>query len=301
MYSLCCISNVLKERGICFGTTTKKRFLQLERKEAVALTSSKALQNISTTLQTIQYCYDNGWNYRISCNLFPLLSLPEANLVYEEYPDYIQIEELFQECSEFVQRTNIRLSNHPDQFIVLGSEKDSVTANSIRELEINAWIMDKLGCTRSYYNPINLHVNKSGDCRTIAERVLSNLKLCSIGVQSRLVLENEDKGSWNVTNMLEYFGSHLPITYDNLHDECNLSLKSGELSFKECAETWTVRGVKPLFHYSESDINNVNNVNKRAHALRPRGLPQNYTCDVDFEIELKDKDNAILCLQLLGK
>ena len=297
MYSLCCISNVLKEQGISFGTTTKKRFLQLERKEAVALASSKALQNVTTTFKTIKYCYDNGWNYRVSCNLFPLLSLPEANLVYEEYPDFKKIEDVFEECAAFVKDTNIRLSNHPDQFIVLGSEKDNVINNSIRELEINAWIMDKLGCTQSYYNPINLHVNKNGDCRTIAERVLTNLKRCSQGVQSRLVLENEDKGIWNVTNMLEYFGKHLPITYDNLHDECNSSLKSGETGFKECVETWLKFNVKPLFHYSESDLNNTN---KRAHALSPAKLPKKYTYNVDFEVELKDKDNAITRLQLLN-
>lgn len=290
MYSLCCISNVLKEKGICFGTTTKKRFLQLQRKDAVNLVSKKALQNITTTFETIKYCYDNGWNYRISCNLFPMLSLPEANLVYEEYPDYSQIEDVFSQCSDFVKTTNIRLSNHPDQFVVLGSEKDSVVNNSIRELEINAWIMDKLGCTKSYYNPINLHVNKNGDCKIIADRVLNNLQRCSEGVKSRLVLENEDKGVWNVTNMLKYFGQYLPITYDNLHDECNNSLKSGEDGFKECVFTWTERDVKPLFHYSESDLGNNN---KRAHAQKPSRVPNTYNIEVDLEIELKDKDNAI--------
>jgi len=283
----------LKDRNICFGTTTKKRFLSLERNQAVALASSKALQNVTTTFETIKYCYNNGWNYRISCNLFPLLSLPEANLVYEQYPDYNQIEDVFAQCKAFVETTNIRLSNHPDQFVVLGSEKDNVVANSIRELEINAWIMDKLGCTRSYYNPINLHVNKNGICADVAKRVLDNMKRCSIGVTSRLVLENEDKGVWNVENMIQHFGHHLPITYDNLHDTCNVSTYNCATAFANCVDTWQKHNTKPLFHYSESIVGGSN---KRAHADMPVNVPISYGYNVDFEIELKSKDAAIIHL-----
>jgi len=284
---------VLKQKGIGFGTTTKKRFLQLERKQAIALASSKALQNINTTFETIKYCHSNNWNYRVSCNLFPLLSLPEANLVYEEYPDYNQIEDLFNQCKDFVAGTNIRLSNHPDQFVVLGSDKDSVVDNSIRELEINAWTMDKLGCTRSYFNPINLHVNKNGHCATVADRVLQSLKRCSIGVTSRLVLENEDKGVWNVENVIEHFGQHMPITYDNLHDTCNASTYDSATAFKCCYDTWQQFNTKPLFHYSE---NKIGYSNKRAHADMPINTPNDYGYNVDFEIELKSKDAAIVCL-----
>ena len=287
-YSLCCISNVLKENGISFGSVTKTRFMQLPRKDAVQLASKKALQNITTTFKTIQYCAYLGWNYRVSCNLFPLLSLPQAQLVYEEYPDYIQIEDLFSEITTFVKRTNIRLSNHPDQFVVIASEKPHVVQNSIRELEINAWVMDKLGTQTNYQNPINVHINTSGDCDAISKRFFENFEKCNESVKSRLVLENEDKGTWNVQNIVSFFGKRLPITYDNLHDACNPSDITSETAFQICYNTWG--DVKPLFHYSESSPQGTN---KRAHASSPTGKPLSYNMNVDWEIELKDKDYAV--------
>ena len=286
-YSLCCISNVLKQKSIGFATTTKKRFLELPRQEAEVMVSKRTLQNIKTTYETIKYCIQQGWNYRVSCGLFPLLSLPEANLQYEKYVDYDEIEDVLNQCSCLVRESNIRLSNHPDQFIVLASEKDTVTSNSIRELEINAWIMDKLGTQQSYQYPINLHINKTGEKQEVVDRLLNNLQKCSNSVTKRLVLENEDKGMWNVESIVECFGKYMPITYDNLHDKCNHSLITGQDAFKICFDTWKTT---PLFHYSESCPNNSN---KRAHAEMPSALPIDYNYNVDWEIELKGKDYAI--------
>ena len=290
-YSLCCISNVLKQKSIGFTTTTKKRFLELPRQEAEVMVSKRTLQNIKTTYETIKYCIEQGWNYRVSCGLFPLLSLPEANLQYEKYVDYDEIEDVFNQCSSLVKELNIRLSNHPDQFIVLASEKDTVISNSIRELEINAWIMDKLGTQQSYQYPINLHINKTGDKQQVVDRLLNNLQKCSKSVSQRLVLENEDKGMWNVENIVECFGKHMPITFDNLHNTCNNSNVNEQQAFEMCYNTWDV---KPLFHYSESDPSNTN---KRAHAELPINQPHSFHYEFDWEIELKGKDSAIQLLR----
>lgn len=294
-YSLCCISNILKSKGVGFSTMTKKRFLQLPRTQAIQEVSKRTLQNVQTTLKTLEHCHENSWNYRVSCNLFPLLSLPEAQLVYEQYPDYIEIERTLNQCSNFVNTNNIRISNHPDQFVVLASDSDAVVKNSIRELELNAWIMDKLGAQKSYFSPINIHINKNADSTLVQKKLLTNLDGCSESVRSRLVLENEDKGMWNVQQIVEMFGKHLPITYDNLHDSCNPCDATGQKAFEICYETWNNRNIVPLFHYSESNPNTPNN--KRAHAETPTSKPNSYNHNVDWEIELKGKDYALLQLR----
>ena len=141
--------------------------------------------------------------------------------------------------------------------------------------------MDQLGCERSYYNPINIHINNTkGELPDIASRFMSNLAKCDESVTSRLVVENEDKGCWNVDNLLKHIS--LPITYDNLHDKCNPSTKN---TYLECAETWPC---KPLFHYSES---HPDKTNPRSHA----DMPVDFPCsdDYDWDIELKSKDAAI--------
>ena len=117
---------------------------------------------------------------------------------------------------------------------------------------------------------------------------MSNLNQCDQSVTSRLVLENEDKGCWNVDNLLKYF--NLPITYDNLHDKCNPSAKN---TYLECAETWPC---KPLFHYSES---HPDKTNPRSHADMPVDKP--CSDQYDWDIELKSKDAAIrACAALVG-
>ena len=290
-YSLCCISNVLKEQGVSFSTMTKKRFFELERTKAIAEVSRRTLQNVTTTLETLKHCHKNNWNYRVTCNMFPLITLPQTNLIYNEYPDYESIEATLNACESFVKQTGIRISNHPDQFVVLASENENTVSNSIRELEQNAWVMDRLGAERSYLHPINLHINKSCTPEDTSKRFLDNLSKCSDAIKSRLVIENEDKGIWNVETLIEHFNEKVPITFDNLHHKCNTGNLKEEEAFHMCYKTWN--DIKPLFHYSESDPENSN---CRAHAHLPTGKPNSYEKDVDWEIELKAKDYALLSI-----
>jgi UV DNA damage endonuclease len=290
-YSLCCISNILKEKGVSFSTMTKKRFFELERSQAIKEVSRRTLQNIKTTLATIEHCSTRGWNYRTSCNLFPLITLPEANLVFEEYYDYVEITDTLELCKQFIQQTGIRISNHPDQFVVLASENSNTVRNSIRELEQNAWVMDKLGAKRDYTHPINLHINKSSAPEETSRRFLANLATCSDAVKSRLVIENEDKGIWNVETITTHFNNSIPVTFDNLHHKCNPGNLSEHEAFDKCFSTWG--DVKPLFHYSESEPGNKN---PRAHAQTPINKPNAFDKSVDWEIELKNKDYALMML-----
>jgi UV DNA damage repair endonuclease len=79
-YSLCCISLELQKKGFKSSTMTKTRFLAMNRESAIAIVSKRTLNNIAVTKETLKYCANKNWNYRISSNLMPLETLPEANL-----------------------------------------------------------------------------------------------------------------------------------------------------------------------------------------------------------------------------
>ena len=66
-------------------------FSQLDRDEAVAMVSARTLNNIRVTHKILTQCAANGWAYRVSSNLFPLLTYNVANLKLVDYPDYIDI------------------------------------------------------------------------------------------------------------------------------------------------------------------------------------------------------------------
>lgn len=290
--SLCCISLKLQEQGVKANTMTKTRFLALERKEALSIVSKRTLNNVIVTRKTIEFCGKNNWNYRISSDLFPLATLPEANLSLNVLPDYNLILQEFKIASDIIKKYNVRCSTHPDQFVVPASGNPSVSAKSIVELTNHATMMDLFGLPQSYDAPINIHMNcYKGELQEIANRFINVYNNLPINVKSRLVLENEDKpNSWNVQQLYDfiYTKTGIPITYDNLHHRCN----PGKLSAKDAVmlakSTWPNRS---LFHFSDNDLTNKN---PRAHGDYVRELPTEYVdLDVDFEFEFKAKDYAL--------
>lgn len=306
MYNLCCISNELKEQGYSFKTMTWKRFNQLialnGRESTLSELGERWLNNVNVTAEIIKHCGKNGWGYRISSDLFPLVTHPDADFLFSQIPQYEQIIETLRGIA----RTNkdpltgkqiVRLSTHPDQFNVLASNNIESVRKTIRELCHHAMIMDIMGCELSYNNPINIHVNcTNGTPEDIAMRFAYWLSITPMNVYSRLVVENEDKGIWTVTNLLKYFWKEygIPVTFDNLHHKCNPCDLSESLAMAHCAETWHRCNTKPLFHYSESCPNNTN---RRAHAEMPTDVPP--SDEYDWDVELKGKDKAIRALYLI--
>jgi UV DNA damage endonuclease len=291
--SLCCISLQLQAKGIKANTMTKTRFLALERKSAVDTVSKRTLNNVSTTVQIIALCASKGWNYRISSDLFPLATLPEANLSFDVLPDKNKIYEMFKLGSEIITKNKVRCSTHPDQFVVPASASASVVAKSIVELKNHATVMDLFGLPQSYEAPINIHMNiYKGVTKDIAKRFIDVYNDLPVNVKSRLVLELEDKpNSWGLINLYDliYQKTGIPITYDSHHFRLNNPENiSPEKAILMCMETWGK--YKPLFHYS----NGKTGPTDRSHSDYVYTLHKElFENDVDVDFEFKAKDYAI--------
>ena len=290
MYNLCCISNSLADQGHKFQTMTYHRFSSLPRDEAIATVSARTLNNIRVTYKILQHCAEQGWGYRVSSNLFPLLTYDVAELSLYDYPDYIDIQAALVDCHWLIKDKRIRISCHPDQFNVLASTGQAQVDKTIVELNHHGWLMDMLDAPRDYNAPINIHINNTkGDPADISARFMSNLAKCDDSVRSRLVIENEDKGIWTPSLLVQHFD--LPITYDNLHHKCLPDNLTQDQAYRLCYDTWPC---KPLFHYSES---HPDKSNPRSHADMPTAAPPiSVSMPVDYDIELKHKDFAIAAL-----
>ena len=290
-YNLCCISKSLASEGHKFQTMTWARFSKLPREEAVRTVSERTLNNIRVTHKILEQCASKGWGYRVSSALFPLLTYDVAELDLEDYPHYNAIMEALNDCAKVIRENKIRISCHPDQFNVLASEGKHNVAKTIKELNHHGWFMDMLGAYRDYRCPINIHVNNTkGEPAEIAARFMANLAKCDESVRSRLVVENEDKGIWTPKLLVENF--QIPVTYDNLHHKCLPDGLTQDQAHRLCYMTWMRRGYfKPLFHYSES---HPDKPNPRSHADMPTAMPpQSISMGVDYDVELKFKDEAI--------
>ncbi len=290
-YGLCCISLKLKEQGFGHQTMTYKRFSSLPREEALQTLGDRIRNNLITTDKTIEFCAEHNYVYRISSDIFPLITYDEANVSLEDLPNYHAIQNEFENISQTISRTGVRVSCHPSEFNVLASLNPKAVDKTIKELNFYSSFFDRIGLKANYTNPMNIHVhNKNGSYMEIIERFKRNFDRLDDNCKARLVIENDDKlNCWSVLELITYFhaNTNIPITFDYLHHKCHPDRLDEETAIKACHDTW--HGHKPLFHYSESKPGN----NPRAHADYADSLFNDYGLDFDIDMELKMKDYAI--------
>ena len=294
--SLCCIHVGLQEQKIKFNVMTYAQYNKLGKKQAMKVLADRSLNNIKTIHSIIKECANNGWNYRIGSNVFPLMTHPDLSFGVDDFYNADEIHAEFSDAAQTIAKYNVRCSMHPDQFVVPASPNPKTRKNSIRDLEQHAMIMDMLCLPKSYEAPINIHMNcyNDGKFDETADRFYSEYETMSDGVRKRLVLENEDKGkSWTVQNLYDHIYKHMgiPITFDNLHYLCNSGSLTDQEAFDLALSTWP-KDVIPLFHFSES----LPGKNPRAHADFPTMLPVIYANHKDplhLDFEFKQKEIAI--------
>jgi UV DNA damage endonuclease len=290
-YGLCCISLKLKEQGFGHQTMTHKRFASLPREQALEILGSRIQNNLMVTDKTIQFCVENNYVYRVSSDIFPLITYDEANVKLEDLPNYDAINNEFDNIASSIKNNNVRVTCHPSEFNVLASTNEKAVNKTIIELNFYSWFFDRIGLPANYDAPMNLHVhNKNGTHSEIINRFIQNFNRLDPNCRSRLVIENDDKvNCWSVRELITHFHpkTNIPITFDYLHHKCNPDILDEETAIKACHDTW--HGHKPLFHYSESREGN----NPRAHADYAENPFNNYGLVFDVDMELKMKDYAI--------
>ena len=336
---LTCISEQLKlkdKKKYSFQTMTRKRFNDLcstsGRGEAIKQLSERILHNVIATQHILEHCRQIGLShYRLSSNLFPLVtdqtldidldSLPNINWIKNELT-LIGMDSHEGGLQGIKGIPRITIGMHPDQFNVLASSNETSVNKTIAELNMQAWIMDVIGLPQTHEAPINIHVNGTPPeielegldpdsinnmrIKEMAERFYNNLMRCDEGVYNRLTIENEDKGFWNVDNIITFseyifhkYNFNLPVCYDNLHDFCNPSEERNIIFQAErCAYTWVDQDdgefIAPVFHWSEGKPEKP-----RAHAdyfalgNYPPTIAINPNNEAKWECEVKLKDIAI--------
>ena len=291
-FGLCCISLDLKELGYSFQTMTYKRFSSLPRAEALDILGSRILNNMEVTHAHITHCSYNDYCYRISSDLFPLITYIAADVILTDLPQYSEIEREIESIKQTIQETGVRISVHPSEFNVLASTNQDAVDRTIRELDFYADFLDMLGCPDDYNCPMNLHINnRQGSNNEITERFMQNFNRLSDNCRNRIVIENDDKlNCWSVKQLLTDFypKTKIPITFDYLHHKCHPDGWTEQQAIRFCCLTWG--HIKPLFHYSESAPGN----NPRKHADYAEEDFYIYDdLDYDIDMELKMKDKAI--------
>jgi UV DNA damage endonuclease len=243
-FGLCCLFHT---EPVSFRTTTAKALSALDRDDQLRKLAGICHHNARNLLLALEAVQRLGIGaFRIMSPLFPRMTHPEVGYRLEELPDGNLVALLLEEVRNFAMNNDIRLSFHPDQFVVLSSPHSSVVANSIQELKYQAQLAEAVGA-----DVINIHAGGVyGDKAAALERFCQVYPALPDNVKSRLTLENDDI-SYTVRDLLPVCKNlAIPMVYDVHHHRCNPDGLSIEEATCLASETWRRVGQEQYCHLS---------------------------------------------------
>ncbi len=277
------------------STVTFTRYKQLsllERKEKLLEVTASNLKNAGRMLH-----YNIGQQielYRFSSALVPLATHPEVRW------DFLTpFRDQWRELGNLIKQHQLRVSFHPNQFTLFTSPREEVTKNAVIDMEYHYQMLEAMGVEKE--SLINIHIGGAyGDKENTLKRFRENLKSLPPEIKGITTLENDDKTytADETLKMCQLEG--VPLLFDYHHHMANTGEASLEELLPDIFKTWETRKLIPKIHVSSpksasafrshSDTVDPEFIRPLLEALRSLGQ------DVDFMIEAKKKDQALLKL-----
>ena len=186
-----------------------------------------------------------------------MLRITSDMLSFYTHPDYQQfwkspymqnlLEYWFAPLGQTARDNDVRLSFHPDQFVVLASDREEVVNNNIREFEYHVDMARWMGYGKQFQD-IKINVHISG--RQGPEGIRQAYKKLSPEARNTLTIENEEM-THDLHTVLE-IADLVPIVLDIHHHWVNSGeyIEPTDDRVKRVIDSW--RGIRPTCHYSVS-------------------------------------------------
>lgn len=286
---LCC---QFAREPIKFRTTTATAMLRLSRKDRLARLGELCRANADALLASIRYCAAHGIGaFRVNSQILPVKTHPKAGYDVRDLPGGAAIVAQFRECGRLAREHDVRLSFHPDQFVVLNSPNAQTLKHSLEELDYQAEVAGWIGA-----DTINIHGGGAYGDKPSALRVLrQNIGRLPAAVRSRLTLENDDKVYTPADLLPVCADTGVPLVYDAHHHRCLPDGLSVEEATARAVATWDR---EPVFHIS-SPLEGWRGPRPERHHdyINPRDFPAAWKgLKLTVEVEAKAKELAVLRL-----
>lgn len=264
---------------------SKERFLETTR------------NNIDCLEQMLVYNLDHDLLFfRVSSDLIPFASHPVCDVDWRTY-----FATDFERIGELIHKHEMRISMHPDQFILINSPKEEVFQRSAAELTYHTQLMESLGLNTTH--KIQIHVGGVyEDKQKSMERFASRFKQLPKVVQGRLAIENDDV-SYDLADCLVLSKQlSMPVIFDVFHHSVKNRGEGLVEALHLAAETWDVKrdGVL-MVDYSSQAVDE--RVGKHAESIDADDfgayLDAADGIDMDVMLEIKDKEASALVARKL--
>lgn len=291
-WGLCC---QVVDAPIRFRSATHSYVWKLDPQARAAYLDAIALDNAASLADMLAYCERLDIRaFRISSQIFPLATHPLSGYSLDDLPSAAEIHRRLAIAKQGAVERGIRLSFHPDQFVVLNSARPDVVDASIRELEWQAVVAELVGA-----DAICLHGGSTaGGFDAAIDRLVAGIDRLSSRARSRLALENDDRCFSAIDIAAACLATNVPLVLDAHHHR----VLDGGLSIEEATAwalaTWEDR--EPYFHVS-SPRGGWGATDLRPHAdfIDPKDIPRAWRelgIGITVDIEAKAKERAVVSL-----
>jgi UV DNA damage endonuclease len=277
------------------GCTTNSTFRLASYSEENLV--SKVGSNLKCLARILEYNIRNGLLFfRISSDIVPFASHPVCTF---DWASYFKHE--FRELGGCIRENDIRVSMHPDQFVLINSPRRDVVEKSINELGYHCRVLDAMELNASA--KVQIHVGGVyGNREKSVERFIENYLLLPDVVRKRLVIENDDR-SYNLGDCISiHKETGVPVVFDSFHHECLNNKEHIFDAVMKAGETWQKKDGILMADYSSQE----KGMRKGKHAesidieLFEKFMRETKEIDFDIMLEIKDKEkSALKALKLL--
>ena len=248
-------------------------------------------QNLDCLEAVLRWNVEHGIGFfRVTSDLVPFASHPVCTYDWAR-----RFRDRFRFLGRLVRRHRMRVSMHPDQFVLLNALDETIVESSMRELGYHARVLDlmELPVTAK----LQIHVGGVyGDKQAGITRFAERYACLPQPIRRRLVIENDDR-SYSVADCLKVHQlTRVPLLFDVFHHKVNSSGETVRAALRKCAATWRAKDGPPMVDYSSQEPGqrrgrHAEHIDRRDFM---RFLTHARGIDCDVMLEIKDKETSAL-------
>ncbi len=228
--------------------------------------------------------------FRITSDLIPFATHSICKFNWKSY-----FKKSFTGIGNFIKENKIRISMHPDQFVLINSLDEKIFHKSVNELIYHCDVLDAMGLDLSA--KIQIHVGGVyNDKSESIKRFIKRYNQLDEKIINRLVIENDDK-LYSFSDCYKiYTETGIPMLFDIFHHNClNYNEDLSEI-MKLFVSTWNKKDGLPMADYSsqKKDEKKGTHTHKIDTNDFKHFIEITKPYDFDIMLEIKDKEKSAL-------
>ena len=257
----------------------------------------KVTNNLNCLEKILEFNIDNKlFFFRISSDLVPFASHPICTFDWQNH-----FKKDFERIGELIRANDIRISMHPDQFVLINAKDPDIVKRSIADLFWHSQVLDLMKLDT--FAKIQIHVGGVyGDKQAAIDRFITNYQALPEIIKRRLVIENDERlfSLKDCSYISKKTG--IPIVFDSFHHTCLNNNESFGSAIKIAKASWKKHDGILMSDYSSQQPRE--RIGKHATHIDlddfKAYIKATKKHDFDIMLEIKDKEkSALLASQAL--